>query len=561
MDTKENIGLRGSDLGHPSILDGNRIADDFFYQMRKQNPFDAPFYDLKELAYESDDGGLSESSRTKNKALIQKTHQEASKILNDFYSSGLPKNMALKDQIADPLCTLEILQMDLEAQSRNSAFSDHLMPFNQLESRPMDLALLGSGTSVQPFRSVEDHLGWLRKLSDFSQWCDQAIANMQVGLERKITLPRTCIEKTLDQIKGLILPNLEESVFFKPAKEKDPLLQGEYRRVMQSIVYPNLEKLLLFLNERYIPLARTTDGWLDLPEGPDWYQARMFQQLHVHRTAKDIFDLGKESILKIKEQIRSLGDSPSFHRLFQSEEDALEAYRRVHLEIDKLMGDFFETPVPLPLEIRPVEKYKAAFVPGAYYHIGTEDGATPGIFYLNTENLERNPPNRTNTLFLHEANPGHHYQLSLAKTMKTTASTYRKHFYANSFGEGWALYCEHLGHEMGLFNEPEQLYGHLKDQILRAVRLVVDTGLHAFGWTRQQAIAEMLAAGIPEIEATPEVERYMVLPAQALGYWVGFDHILNLRRVCEVKEGKNFSLKRFHSGILNRGCVPLGLLR
>ena len=255
---------------------------------------------------------------------------------------------------------------------------------------------------------------------------------------------------------------------------------------------------------------------------------------------------------------RFLEEDPRFY--FPSEDELLDAYRGVKRRIDSLLPKLFADFPKADYEIRPVEAFRAASAAGASYQSASPDGKRPGIFYINTHNLKAQPRFGLETLSLHEASPGHHFQISIQQELTDLPRIRRFNGYV-SYSEGWALYAESIGKELGVFTDPYQWYGRLSDEMLRAMRLVVDTGLHSKGWTREQAIQYMLDnSSLAESDVTAEVERYIVWPGQALGYKLGQLHISALRARAQTQLGASFDVREFHSQILRDGAVPMNVL-
>jgi uncharacterized protein (DUF885 family) len=273
-------------------------------------------------------------------------------------------------------------------------------------------------------------------------------------------------------------------------------------------------------------------------------------------------------MLAVKEQVGFKGDLEAFFRhleddprfYFNDEAELLDAYRDVKRRVDALLPRLFADFPKADYEIRPVEAFRAASAAGASYQAASADGKRPGIFYINTHNLKAQPRFGIETLSLHEAAPGHHFQISIQQEL-TGLPRFRRFNGYVSYSEGWALYAESIGKELGVFTDPYQWYGRLSDEMLRAMRLVVDTGLHAKGWTREQAIKYMLDnSTLTESDVIAEVERYMVWPGQALGYKLGQLHMSALRARAQQQLGKDFDVREFHSQVLRDGAVPMDVL-
>jgi uncharacterized protein (DUF885 family) len=479
--------------------------------------------------------------------------------------------------------TSEIFVSEREQTLAGQRFHEEYMPFNQMTGLPMDLAVYGSGSGPQPFKTVQDYDRFLKRVREFPRWADGAIALMRTGMSRGITLPRPAVSKMVPQLRGIATPTAEASIYWGPiaampadfpAAERERL-SAAYAAALTREVLPAYTRLADFLERDYLPAARSTVGWSDLSDGPSWYRWRIRTSTTMDMPPEQIHELGLQEVariraemLAVKQQVGFQGeldafftyleDDPRFY--FTSEQELLDAYRDVKRRIDSLLPKLFSTFPKADYEVRPVEPFRAASAAGASYQAPSADGSRPGIFYINTNNLRAQPRFGLETLSLHEAAPGHHFQIAIQQEL-TGLPRFRRFNNYVSYAEGWALYAESIGKELGLFTDPYQWYGRLSDEMLRAMRLVVDTGLHAKGWSREQAIRYMLDnSSMAESDVTAEVERYMVWPGQALGYKLGQLHISALRARAQVALGTRFDVREFHSQVLRDGAVPMDVL-
>jgi uncharacterized protein (DUF885 family) len=418
---------------------------------------------------------------------------------------------------------------------------------------------------------------------EFPRWADGAIAHMRDGMARGITLPRPAVLKVVPQLREIVTAKLEDNIYWAPianlpkdmsAAERTRIADA-YRAALTQEVLPAYTRLADFVEHDYLPAARTTVGWSDLPDGANWYRWRIRQSTTMDMAPEQIHAIGlaevariRGEMLTVKEQVGFKGDLDEFFRYleqdprfyFSGEAELLGAYRDVKRRIDALLPKLFADFPKADYEIRPVEPFRAASAAGASYQAPSADGKRPGIFYINTFNLKAQPRFGLETLSLHEAAPGHHFQIAIQQEL-TGLPRFRRFNGYVSYSEGWALYAESIGKELGVFTDPYQWYGRLSDEMLRAMRLVVDTGLHAKGWTREQAIEYMLAnSSLAESDVTAEVERYIVWPGQALGYKLGQLHISALRAKAEQQLGRAFDVREFHSQVLRDGAVPMDVL-
>jgi len=389
--------------------------------------------------------------------------------------------------------------------------------------------------------------------------------------------------KVVPQLRDIVTANLSDNIFWAPVaampKEISPKererISAAYAAALTKEVMPAYTRLADFIERNYLPAARTTVGWVDLPDGQAWYRWRIRGATTMEMPADEIHRLGlaevariRGEMLAVKNQVGFKGDLDAFFRFleedpqfyFTNEDELLDAYRGVKRRIDALLPKLFADFPKADYEIRPVEAFRAASAAGASYQAPSPDGKRPGIFYINTHNLKAQPRFGLETLSLHEAAPGHHFQIAIQQELTDLPRIRRFNGYV-SYAEGWALYAESLGKELGVFTDPYQWYGRLSDEMLRAMRLVVDTGLHSKGWTREQAIQYMLDnSSLAESDVIAEVERYIVWPGQALGYKLGQLHISALRARAQAQLGAFFDVRAFHSQILRDGAVPMNVL-
>ncbi|HUQ10873.1 MAG TPA: DUF885 domain-containing protein [Steroidobacteraceae bacterium] len=479
--------------------------------------------------------------------------------------------------------TWEIFTGEREQSLAGEKFAEELTPFNQMGGLPMELAVYGSGSGPQPFENARDYDRFLKRVREFPRWVDGAIAQMREGMSRGITVPRPAMAKVVPQLRELVTAKVADSVFWDPV-EKMPKgisdqdrarLTAAYAQALGGEVLPAYQRLADFIERDYLPAARTTVGWSDLPDGGAWYRWRIREATTMTMEPEEIHALGLSEVarirgemLAVKQQVGFQGDLDAFFTYletdprfyFNNEGELLDAYRDVKHHIDELLPKMFADFPKAAYEIRPVEAFRAASAAGGSYQSPSADGKRPGIFYINTYNLKAQPRFGLETLSLHEAAPGHHFQIAIQQEL-TGLPRFRRFNNYVSYAEGWALYAESLGKDLGLFTDPYQWYGRLSDEMLRAMRLVVDTGLHAKGWTREQAIKYMLDnSSMAESDVTAEVERYIVWPGQALGYKLGQLHITALRAKAQNELGARFDVREFHSQVLRDGAVPMDVL-
>lgn len=434
-----------------------------------------------------------------------------------------------------------------------------------------------------PFRNAKHYEDYLSRLSQLPAVVDQTIERMQEGLKQRITPPKITLRAVAEQIQAQIVSKVEESPFYRPFKnfpETVPLSEQERLRAagkeaIEQSILPAYQKLHDFWVSEYYPNTRETIGLSSLPNGEQWYAFGVKVSTTTNLLPKEIHEIGLREVKRIRAEMDKIikgsgfegtreeffeflrGD-PQFY--YSKPEHLLAGYRdickRADAELPKLFGKFPR----LPYGVREVPEYSAPSQTTAYYHGGSLKAGRPGWFYANTYKLETRPKWEMEALAIHEAVPGHHLQIALAQEMEGIPK-FRRHGHYTAFVEGWGLYSESLGEEMGFYNDPYSKFGQLTYEMWRAIRLVVDTGMHAFGWDRQKAIDYFKAnAGKQEHDITVEVDRYIVWPGQALAYKIGELKIKELRKFATKELGDRFDIRGFHDTVLGSGAVPLSIL-
>jgi uncharacterized protein (DUF885 family) len=478
----------------------------------------------------------------------------------------------------------DVLARDLEVLLEGLRYPDWMIPVHQFDSPFTLLALLASGKSVQPFRTPKDYDAFHGRLGRAVPIFDTAIANMRAGIRAGVVQPRVVIEKSLAQIDALAGAETAEGSVFWGAVASMPesfsaaeraRITAAYRARLGGEVLPAYRRLRDFLRGEYLPRARETVGLSALPGGREWYAHLVRASTTTDLTAERIHAIGLEEVARIRGQMDEVrrtvgfqGDLPAFFAhlrddpryYFRDPSALLAGYRELQKRVNAALPRLFDVFPKADYEVREVEAFRAKSMAGAQYQPGTPDGRRPGVFYVNTSDLKAQPIFGMETLSLHEASPGHHFQISIAQEVTDLPKFRRFNGYV-AYSEGWALYAESIGRELGFFSDPMQWYGRLSDELLRAMRLVVDTGIHEKGWSREQAIRYMLeSSSMAESDVVAEVERYIAVPAQALGYKVGQLAISSLRREAQAALGPRFDVKVFHRQVLVDGALPLGVL-
>ncbi|MCG2584811.1 DUF885 family protein [Massilia sp. TS11] len=476
----------------------------------------------------------------------------------------------------------DILAYELGMLQRGLRFPEHLLPVTQMDSLPVVLANYAGGQGAQPLTSVKQYRAYLHRLQQLPAWIDQAIANMREGMRTGVVLPRALVVSALPQLQKLTSPTPEANIFYTPIKNlpasfsaaDKAALTRAYRDTIGSRLQPALLRLASFMQEQYLPAARTSTGLAALPNGAAWYAERVASQTTTALTPEQIHAKGLAEVARIQGEFAALGpklgydgpaaglpgwvDQQARFRPYRKEQDILDFYARLNEVLKQKLPSLFTLMPKAPLDVR-LEPELSRDTASDHYSAPAADGSRPGVFWtVVTDPKDYFGPGMV-TLFLHEGQPGHHFHIAINQELNLPK--FRKFGGNNAFTEGWALYAETLGKEMGLFEKPEDYFGHLNDEMLRAVRLVVDTGMHAKGWTREQAIQYMRdTLGYSEALARGQIERYMAWPGQALGYKIGALKIAELRARAQQALGPAFSLPKFHEVVLRDGTLPLALL-
>jgi uncharacterized protein (DUF885 family) len=480
----------------------------------------------------------------------------------------------------------DILAFEIGAQLDLERFPEHLLPLNQFDNIPSTLANYAGGTGSQPLATPAQYRAYLSRLDQLPAWIDQAITNMKEGVRTGVVQPKTIIAKMLPQFRQMRAHDAEASVFYTPAKnmpagfsdaDKRAFSAG-YRQAAQNIDAA-LDRLNTFLDKTYLPAGRATSGYGALPDGAAWYQARIRNNTNLDMTPAQIQALGLKEVTRIQAQIATLApklgyDGPlksfpqwvaaqSRFKPFTSEQQVLARYRELYATVEGKLPRYFTLLPKAKLDIQLEPELTRATASDHYTPVAA-DGSHPGVFWAVVNDPKEYSTVGMTTLFLHEGVPGHHLHAALLKELPLPdfRKFFTEHPSAAAYGEGWALYCETLGKDFGLYDDPAAYFGHLNDELLRAVRLVVDTGMHAQGWSRERAVTYMMETlGYSEAQAGNQIERYMVWPGQALAYKVGALKILELRGKAQQALGPKFSYAKFHAVVLGDGTLPMPILQ
>ncbi|MGY4383821.1 uncharacterized protein (DUF885 family) [Pedobacter sp. UYP24] len=508
------------------------------------------------------------------------------KELHDFYQNYLDTVKTFKRNDLNENDKLSYDIFVYEAQINLDGFKQHLeyLPFNQMFALPLTIGQYGSGSNAQPFKTVKDYNDWLKRLTAFSVWTDTAVANFDKGIKTGVVLPKALVVKMIPQMQSFVVTDPTKSLFYDPIKNlpttfsaaDKKTITDAYKTAILKTAVPAYSKLANYLQKTYLPHARSTSGLSSVTDGAAKYAYLVKQQTSTDRSPEEIYQTGLSEVARITKQIDSIknvvgfkGDKKAFFEYMKNDskfmpyktpEQVLSAFEKIHKTMEPNLQKMFNHVPKTPFRIKQTEAFRAASA-SAEYNQGSADGKRPGIFYVPILDATKfNITSGMESLFLHEAIPGHHYQISLTQE-NTTLPKFRRFLISeNAYVEGWALYCESLGKELGLYTDPYQHMGALGDEMHRAIRLVVDVAIHTKGMTREQAIKYMMDnEAISEEGATAEIERYMGIPAQALGYKTGALKIRELRTKYEKQLGAKFNLAEFHNQVLKDGAMPLSV--
>jgi uncharacterized protein (DUF885 family) len=492
-----------------------------------------------------------------------------------------------RDQLGDQdQLTYDLLTYELNNAMQMESFPDHLLPLNQMDNVPSTLANYAGGAGSQPLGTVKQYQAYLSRLNQLPAWIDQAIANMRQGMRSGVVQPKAVIAAMLPQMQNLRSATPEASVFYSPvtrfpasfsAADKKKLT-ADYLRTVDGKIAPALNRLVGFLENDYLPAGRASTGWSALPNGAAWYAAHIKDSTNLPLSPEEIHALGLKEVARIQQQMAALApklgyDGPekqlpqwvgaqSKFNIFTTDEQVLDAYRAIYAQVQDKLPAYFSLVPKAKLELH-LEPELTRATASDHYTPSAADGSHPGVFWPVVNDPKQYSRVDMVSLFLHEGVPGHHLHAALLKELDLP--DFRKFSTENpnsaAYTEGWALYSETLGKELGLYDDPVAYYGHLNAEMLRAARLVVDTGMHAKGWTREQAIAYLVdTLGWSAPRARNQIERYMVWPAQALSYKIGSLKILELRARAQQALGDKFSYQKFHEVVIGDGTLPMPIL-
>lgn len=547
----------------------NALVDEFYERDLELNPLSA--------TYDGDhryNDRLANSNGPEHRAAMAALDAEFLQRLLAIDRAAL----GYQDQLS-----YDIFKIDREQAIEGDTFPFHLQPVNQFYSLTSTFVSLGSGSSAHPFNTVKDYDDFLSRADDFSRNVDQVITNMREGMQKGVTQPKILMEKLRPQLLAQLAEKVEDTNFYPPirdmpsdfsAADRERLTAAMEDKILTTIL-PAYERLSNFLGDEYIANARETVGLYDQPDGDAWYRYMVKIRTTTDLTPDEVHQIGLDEVARIHKEMQGVmnevgfdGDLQEFFEFVNTDdqffydepEELIQGYRDMEADITMKAEKLFNVSPKTAFEVRRVEPFREASAAGGSYQSGNTDGSRPGVFYANAYDIKARGKWAMESLFLHEAIPGHHFQIMLQRENEALPR-FRRFGGFTAYIEGWGLYAESLGKELGVYTDPYQHFGGLNAELWRAIRLVVDTGLHAKKWTRQQVLDYMFAnSAVAEVRAVSEAERFMAIPGQALAYKVGQLKIREIRDNAEARLGDKFDVKEFHTEILKDGAMPLSML-
>lgn len=502
--------------------------------------------------------------------------------LSGFYSKYFEQVNAIDRAklTGQAILSYDVFKREMEMQIEGLKFHDNLMPLNQFWSMYLTFPQLGSGAGNQPFKTTKDYQDFLQRIHTFPAYTDTAISNMRRGMAMGIVPPKVLMERVLPQLQGIIVKDPMTSIFADPIKKfpdsvnvaEREKLKADYLKAISEEIVPAYQKMHDFIKNEYMLKCRLTAGISDTPGGKELYAYLAKFWTTTDLTPDQIYEIGQKEVARLRAEMEKIKESTGFKGSlrefftfihtnkqfmpFKQDSDVINAYRAIGVKMEPQLKQLFNLVPKARFEIRQTEAFREASS-SAEYNQASPDGSRPGIFYVPVLDPTKFNVVGMEDLFLHEAIPGHHYQTSIQQENEDLPK-FRRFGWYGAYGEGWALYTESLGKELGLYTDPYQYFGALSEEMHRALRLVVDVGMHMKGMTREQAI-ELSLENDAESEAdiTVEIERYMAIPGQALAYKIGQMKILELRARAEKEMGSKFNIAAFHDEVLRDGCLPL----
>lgn len=516
---------------------------------------------MGEQKYNDKLSDLSEEAILNRKINMQKTLEELKTMNQSKLTDENKLNFLLfKDKLEN-----DIKEID---------FKGYLMPINQMMGVQEEFSRL---IEMMPYKNEKDFENYLARLKAFPNYIDQLIELMKKGLQSGHTVPSPAIIKVVEQLNAQVPDNYKTSVYYAPLNSNIPSeeLKKSLEVAIQQELYPAFRKLSLFIEKEYVPNTRTKEGLSEVPNGKAYYDHKLKTMTTTDLTAEEIHEIGNKEVARLEKELYKIYETVGFegsysefmHDLktnpkfyFSSPQELMMSYRDVAKRADKELPKLFKVLPRLPYGVEEIPVHQAPSYPTAYYLPPDLTMTRAGIFYANTSELNTRPKYEMEALTLHEAVPGHHLQIALSFELSNIPK-FRRMAELTGYIEGWGLYSEKLGEDMGFYKDVYAKFGQLSFEMWRACRLVIDTGLHALGWSREKAIKYLQEkTGKSEDACTVEVDRYISIPAQATAYKIGELKILELREKFIEKRSKDFDVREFHDVILRNGALPLSIL-
>ena len=550
-------------------VDFKKLTGSYFDEKNALNPLDATLNGQNkyndQLVFE-----MTDSYRAKKKSFFEKY---LSKLQN-------VDTLNLSDEEKN---SYDIIKWEAEVGLLALNQNANLTPIQQFDGVHLTMGQFASGESAQPFKTEKDYKNFLRRMDLYSIWLDSAMVYMKKGMDQKVVLPKALSEKVLQQFDNMITEKAEDNLFYSTIKSfptsfsdaQKETLKKEYTATISEKLIPRFQKMSAFIKSEYLPKSRTSSGIGALPKGNELYKSYVKQWTTTEMTPEEIHALGLKEVARLKSEMEKIKTQVGFKgtikeffdyvrnkkelKPFKKPEEVIANFEKYHATIKPNVDKLFSLQPKTAFQIKRTEAFREKTA-SAEYMQGAADGSRPGTFYVPIPDVANYNYYADEDLFLHEAIPGHHFQISLQQENQALPD-FRKFNWFGAYGEGWALYTESLGKELGLYKDPYQYFGMLGSEMHRAIRLVVDTGMHSKGWSREQAIQYSLDnEAESEASIVSEIERYMAIPGQALSYKIGQLKIIELRHKAEKELGSKFDIKKYHQIVLESGVMPLALL-
>jgi|TARA_B110000503_G_scaffold22517_1_gene34869 uncharacterized protein (DUF885 family) len=557
------------DSNKNSSIEINKIFENYYQESLKMYPLKATSQgDVRYNDFLPND--LNNEFRTNEKSF----YNNYINYLNEF------DNRLLN---TEDLLSKKILIWECQRNLERLNFNEYFTPINQMWTLQLDMGQYAGGLSAQPFKTVDDYNNWLKRIDDYIVWLNSAEERMREGIANDQVLPKSLIKKVIPQLKTILNTDLDVNLFYSPIRQfpanfsddaKSILIKNYSDMVLNKII-PVYQNLYDFMKNEYLNNGRDSSGIDALENGSSYYDYSIKLYTTTNMSADEIHNIGLNEVARIslemeliKNKVGFKGSLKSFFNHvrgldelipFNSPDQVINNFNEIHKKMMPQVNSLFGLQPKTPFEVRRTESFRENSA-SAEYNPGSLDGTRPGIFYVPIPNIDEYNFFSDEDLFLHEAIPGHHFQISLQQENESLPS-FRKSLWYSAYGEGWALYSESLGKELGLYKDSYQYFGMLSAEMHRSIRLVVDTGIHTKGWSREKAIQYSLDnEAESEAGIISEIERYMANPGQALSYKIGQLKIRQLRSKAEINLRDKFDIKMFHEKILESGCIPLKLL-